>query len=140
MKYSTKLISAIFTAFAIVGAVTLAPVWTPNAMAQTASSQTASTQVASAKSIVDQAKTDKLVGEKLNGYLDFVTPDVSAEIRAAVNEINIKRKSIYTRLAREQSVGVSDVAGLTGEKLVAKAKPNEMIMLGDNQWRTAGSQ
>jgi len=135
MKYSTKLISAAFAAFIMVGTIALAPVWAPNAMAQAASTQTAS-----AKAIVDQAKTDKLVGEKLNGYLDFITPDVSAEIRAAVNEINIKRKSIYTRLAREQSVGVSDVAGLTGEKLVAKAKPNEMIMLGDNQWRTAGSQ
>ena len=140
MKYSTRLISTAFAAFTMIGTIALVPAWAPNAMAQAANSQTASTQAASAKSIVDQAKTDILVGEKLNGYLDFVTPDVSAEIRAAVNEINIKRKSIYTRLAREQSVGVSDVAGLTGEKLVAKAKPNEMIMLGDNQWRTAGSQ
>ena len=124
MKNSTKLMSAVFAASVVVGTMTLVPVWTPNAMAQTVS----------AKSIVDQAKTDKLVGEKLNGYLDFVTQDASAEIRAAVNEINIKRKSIYTSLAREQSVGISDVAGLTGEKLVAKAKPGEMTMLGDNQW------
>ena len=134
MKISTKLMSAVFAASVMVGTMALVPVWTPNAIAQAASTQTAST-----KSIVDQAKTDKLVGEKLNGYLDFVTQDISAEVRAAVNEINIKRKSIYTRLAREQNVGVSDIAGLTGEKLIAKAKLGEMVMLGDNQWHVSGT-
>jgi len=129
MKLSTKLIGAVFTASVVVSTMTLAPAWTPEALAQ----------IASAKSIVDQAKADKLVGEKLNGYLGFVTQDVSAEVRAAVNEINIKRKSIYTRMAREQNVGVSDIAGLTGEKLVAKAKPGEITMLGDNQWHATGS-
>lgn len=129
MKISTKLISAAFAATVMVGTIALAPVWAPNALAQ----------AASAKSIVDQAKTNGIVGEKLNGYLDFVRADASAEIRAAVNEINIKRKSIYTRLARDQKVGVADVAGLTGEKLVAKAKPGEMVMLGDMQWHASGS-
>lgn len=129
MKFATKLISVAFAAFVMVGTIALAPLWAPDALAQ----------VSSAKAIVDQAKTDKLAGEKLNGYLDFVRADVSAEIRAAVNEINIKRKSIYTRLAREQKVGVADVAGLTGEKLVAKAKPGEMVMLGDGQWHASGS-
>lgn len=128
MKFVKKLISATLAASVMVGTLATAPVWAPSALAQTAS----------AKAIVDQAKADKLVGEKLNGYLDFVSGDVSPEIRAAVNEINIKRKSIYTRLAREQKVSVSDVAGLTGEKLIAKAKPGEMVMLGDGQWHTSG--
>lgn len=132
MKLSSILMSATFAAAVIIGTIALAPVWTPNASAQTTSST--SSQIVSAKSIVDQAKIDKTVGEKLNGYLDFVTQDVSAEIRAAVNEINIKRKSIYTNLAREQNVGISDIAGLTGEKLIAKAKPGEMVMMGDNLW------
>ena len=136
MKISTKLIksafAASFTASMVAGMLSTVPLWTPSAFAQVA-------ETISAKTIVDQAKTDKLVGEKLNGYLGFVTSSVSTEVRDAVNEINIKRKSIYTRLAREQNVGVADVAGLTGEKLVAKAKPGEMIMLGDNQWSTTGS-
>ncbi|MCF6274180.1 MAG: YdbL family protein [Robiginitomaculum sp.] len=129
MKFSAKLISAAFAASIMVGTVALAPIWTPNAVAQTAS----------AKTIVDQAKTRGIVGEKLNGYLGIVRTDASAEIRAAVNEINIKRKSIYTRLAREQKVGIADVAGLTGEKLIAKAKPGEMVMLGDGQWHVSGA-
>jgi len=136
MKISTKLIksafAASFTASMVAGMLSTVPLWTPSAFAQVA-------ETISAKTIVDQAKTDKLVGEKLNGYLGFIAPSVSTEVRDAVNEINIKRKSIYTRLAREQNVGVADVAGLTGEKLVAKAKPGEMIMLGDNQWSTTGS-
>jgi len=133
MKFVTKLMSAAFAASIMVGTLATVPVLTPSVFAQTSN----------AKAIVDQAKTDKLVGEKLNGYLDFVSidasVDISSEVRAAVNEINIKRKSIYTRLAREQKVSISDVAGLTGEKLIAKAKPGEMVQLGDGQWHMSGS-
>jgi len=129
MKFSTRFVSSVFAASVMVGATSLTPVW----------AQEVAVQAVSAKTIVDQAKADKLIGEKLTGYLDFVTQDVSAEIRAAVNEINIKRKSIYTNLASEQNVGVSVVAGLTGEKLVAKAKPGEMVKLADGQWHIVGS-
>lgn len=129
MKLMTKFISAAIAASFVVGSVTTLPAFTPTAHAQ----------ATSAKAIVDQAKTDGIVGEKLNGYLGIVRADASAEIRAAVNEINIKRKSIYTRLAREQKVSISDVAGLTGEKLIAKAKPGQMVMLGDGKWHVTGS-
>ncbi len=132
MKYCKQILSFVFTVTVAFSVVSISPFWSTNALAQTK-------EIISAKTIVDQAKTDKLVGEKLNGYLGFVAQDVSDDIRAAANEINIKRKSIYTALAREQNVGVGEVAGLAGEKLIAKAKPGEMVMLGDNQWHVAGS-
>ena len=123
-----KVIKILFAATFGVTALALSPIGSklmvPNAFAQ----------VATAKMIVDRAKSDKLVGESLKGYLEFVTPNVSAEIRAAVNEINIIRKSLYTAKARETKVSISDIAGLTGEKLVAKAKSGEMVKLADNQW------
>jgi len=129
MKFFNKLMSAAFAATLCIGAIAANPAFVPSAFAQ----------ASSAKTIVMQAKADGFVGEQLDGYIGFVKADVSADVRAAVNEINIKRKSVYTRIAREKSVSVSDVAGISGEKLVAKAGAGEMVKLGDGNWHPAGS-
>ena len=128
MKLITKIIGSAFVASLAFGTISLTPIWTPNAVAQ----------IQGAKAVVDQAKAQGLVGEQLDGYVGFVRADVSAQVRAAVNEINITRKSIYTKKAREKKVAVSDVAGLMGEKLIARAKSGEMVKLGDGQWHPAG--
>lgn len=128
MKLITKIIGATFVASLAFGTLSLTPIWTPNALAQ----------VQGAKTIVDQAKSQGLVGEQLDGYIGFIRSDVSSKVRAAVNEINITRRSIYTKKAREKKVAVSDVAGLMGEKLIARAKSGEMVKIGDGQWHPAG--
>jgi len=128
MKFMQKTLSAIFVAGLVFAGVVVTPALTPSTQAQTIS----------AKARVDQAKAQGLVGEQLDGYIGFVTSDVSADIRAAVNEINIKRKSIYTQTARAKKVSVSTIAGLTGEKLTAKAKTGEKVKLGDGVWRVVG--
>ncbi len=128
MKILTRMTGALLsTAFLLAAPLTLVNLAAP-----------ASAQALSAKSIVDQAKQAGLVGEQLDGYLGFISNNVSADIRAAVNEINIKRKSLYTKIAREKGVSVSDVAGLSGEKLVAKAAPGTYVKLGDGQWHKVG--
>ena len=86
-----------------------------------------------AKSIVDAAKARGEVGERIDGYLAVVT-DTSTEVKAAVDEINIGRKQVYTRLAREQNVKIEVVARLTGEKQIAKAAPDDMVMGEDGVW------
>ncbi len=106
------------------------------AYAQTSNAQISSAQISNAKTVVEQAKAKGLVGEQIDGYLGFVKNDIPAQVRTAVNEINIKRKSVYTKIAREKGVSVSDVAGLSGEKLVAKAKPGTSVKLADGQWHT----
>jgi len=125
MKFFEKIVSAAFMTSLVLTGVAVASALSVSAQAQTVS----------AKSRVDQAKAKGLVGEQLDGYLGFVTQDISADIRAAVNEVNIKRKSIYTRTARAKKVSISTIAGLTGEKLTAKANPGQMIKLGDGIWR-----
>ncbi|HHL43485.1 MAG TPA: DUF1318 domain-containing protein [Hellea balneolensis] len=93
-------------------------------------------QTMTAKQIVDAAKAQGLVGETIAGYLAVVNGSASAEIQAAVNEINIRRKSVYTKMAREQGVQVAEAARVVGEKLIAKAKPGEKVMLENGVWTT----
>lgn len=46
---------------------------------------------------LDEAKQQRLVGEKDNGYLGLVVVQKDAQI--LVNDINAKRKAVYVKLA-----------------------------------------
>lgn len=126
MKFAIKMTSAVLALTFITGAFAPMDILTQTAMAQTVSS----------KSIVDSAKTQGLVGESLTGYLELVSGNAPANVKAAVNDINIRRRSIYTAHARRTGESISDVAGVSGEKLVAKARPGEKIKLSNGVWAT----
>ena len=90
---------------------------------------------AGAKQVVDQAKSQGVIGETIGGYLAVVAGEnPSAEQRAAMNEINIGRKTVYTNLARQQNVSVDEVARLTGEQQVDKAPPGQKVLLSNGAW------
>ena len=90
----------------------------------------------SSKALVNQAKSQGLIGETVSGYLAPVDgATVSQGVRNAMNEINIGRKSVYTRLAREQNLSVEVVAALTGEKQIAKAPAGRKVLDRSGKWR-----
>ena len=98
-------------------------------------SEPAVAQSTAAKSTVDQAKAEGVIGETIGGYLAVVAgANPSAAQRAAMDEINIGRKAVYTDLARQQNVAVEVVAKLTGEKQVAKAPPGQKVLLENGTW------
>ena len=90
----------------------------------------------SAKAVVDQAKSAGVVGETASGYLALTSSSADPAIVNAMNEINIGRKSVYTRIARDQGVSVEVVAALTGEKQLAKAKRGSKVMTNEGRWVT----
>lgn len=96
---------------------------------------TAQAQSASAKATVDSAKAAGKIGETAAGYLDAVNnQSLDAATQAAMKEINIARKALYTRLANEQNVKTEVVAALTGEKQVAKARTGEYVLMSSGNW------
>lgn len=88
---------------------------------------------AGAKSIVNEAKSAGRIGETIGGYLAIVS-GASDDERNAMNEINIRRKSVYTRLAEQKGVSVDVIARLSGERQIAKAASGSMIMTETGQW------
>jgi len=97
----------------------------------------AAAQAQSAKSIITAAKSKGVIGETATGYLaETGSGSTSAAERAAMNEVNIGRKSVYTRLARDQNVQIEVVAAITGEKQIAKAKRGEKVMTKSGKWTT----
>ncbi len=88
--------------------------------------------------VVAQGRADGLVGEMLDGYLGFPkTPP--ADLKRAVDAINIKRRAIYTDIASRQKATVEEVATARGcEQLATRVKPGEAYNIS-GRWAVRGS-
>jgi uncharacterized protein len=82
------------------------------------------------------ARSEGLIGEMPNGYLGFVgTP--SAAVKALVDDINIKRKAVYTEQARANGSTVEAFAMSAGCRLISdKTTVGEMYRAPDGSWKT----
>jgi uncharacterized protein len=82
------------------------------------------------------ARSEGLVGETPTGYLGFVTPPTPA-IKALVDDINIKRKAVYTEQARANGSTVEEFAIATACKLIKdKTVAGEKYQAPDKTWKT----
>jgi len=85
------------------------------------------------------ARDQGLVGEKTDGYLGFVTPP-SPAIRALVNDLNAKRRTVYTRKAGANSATVKEMAFRNGCRLIAeRTSPGEKYQTPGGAWATRTS-
>jgi uncharacterized protein YdbL (DUF1318 family) len=82
------------------------------------------------------ARSGGLIGEKPDGYLGFVTPP-GAAIKALVEDINIKRKAVYTEQAQVNGSTVEEFAFRNGCRLILeKTVAGEKYMAPDRTWKT----
>jgi uncharacterized protein len=82
------------------------------------------------------ARTEGLIGELPTGYVGFVTPP-SAAIKALVDDINIKRKAVYTEQAQANGVTVEEFAFRNGCRLIKeKTVAGEKYQAPDRTWKT----
>ncbi|MET0241580.1 MAG: YdbL family protein [Sphingobium sp.] len=88
---------------------------------------------------VSAAVADGSVGEQADGYLG-INGSVSAEVRAGVEAINIKRRAAYTDLAAKRGVTVADMAAATGcQTLASRVKQGQTYRIGGGAWQVKGS-
>lgn len=79
------------------------------------------------------------VGEQADGYLG-IAGTVSADVRADVESINIKRRAAYTQLAGQRGVTVQDVAAATGcQTLSSRVKTGQAYRIGAGAWQVKGA-
>ncbi len=95
----------------------------------------ASAQIASA---ITEARSAGQVGERFDGYLGFAVPP-SPALRQQVNAINIKRRALYSGLARQRGVAPDDVGITAGCSLLARVAVGEAYQLGDGKWYRRGA-
>lgn len=84
--------------------------------------------------VVEAARTAGKVGEQADGYLGLVSGG-DADLRARVDQINIKRRAVYTDLAAKRGVTINEVAGATACQLFSdRVGPGQFYRGENGQW------
>lgn len=95
------------------------------------------TPAAAQDAALNQARAEGLIGEQADGYLG-VTPgsNVSADVRARVDQNNIRRRALYTQRAAERGVSVNEMAAAVAcEVFGARIAMGERYRDESGQWR-----
>lgn len=88
---------------------------------------------------VVQAMASGAVGEGSDGYLG-IAGAVSADVKAEVESINIKRRAAYTDLASKRGVTVQDAAAAIGcQTLANRVKQGQHYRIANGAWETKGA-
>jgi len=74
------------------------------------------------------------IGEKTDGYLGIVSG--GGNLRAMVDDLNIKRRANYTERARAQSATVEEYAFTQGCILISRTVPGEKYQAPNGTWQT----
>ena len=78
------------------------------------------------------------VGEKTDGYLGFPSsPDPS--LRSMVEDLNIKRRAVYSEKAQAAGATVEEYAFTSGCRLIAQTAPGEKYQGPSGGWLTRSS-
>src|SRR5687767_15379814 len=78
------------------------------------------------------------VGEKIDGYLGIVGGGDSA-LQAVVNDINIKRRAVYSQKAQSANATLDEYALTAGCQAIMATRPGEKYQAPDGSWQTRGS-
>ncbi len=78
------------------------------------------------------------VGEKIDGYLGIVSGG-DAALQAIVNDINIKRRAIYSQRAQAANATLDEYALTAGCQAILATRPGEKYQAPDGSWQTRGS-
>ncbi|MGK7245771.1 YdbL family protein [Buttiauxella agrestis] len=79
-----------------------------------------------------EARQQGRVGETYSGYIAPIKQD--KETLALVKSINEARSQNYQKLADSNNISANQVAGLAGQKLVARAQAGEYVRGINGQW------
>lgn len=84
------------------------------------------------------ARSSGAIGEKMDGYLGIVGTE-SADLRRIVNDINIKRRAVYSERAQAANATLEEYALTAGCQLILKTVPGEKYQAPDGSWQTRTS-
>lgn len=84
------------------------------------------------------ARASGQIGEKTDGYLGFVGSP-SADVKRVVDDLNIKRRALYSERASASNATVEEFAFTSGCRLILQTVPGEKYQAPDGSWQTRGA-
>jgi len=74
------------------------------------------------------------VGERVDGYLGIVG-EATPALQRIVDDINIKRRAVYTRKAQENNATLEQYAVTAGCQAILRTEPGEMYQTPSGAWK-----
>ncbi|KUR78409.1 YdbL family protein [Novosphingobium sp. Fuku2-ISO-50] len=87
--------------------------------------------------VYSAARSEGKVGEKVDGYLGFVTPP-GPELKKTIEDINIRRRAVYAEKAKTANATIEEYALTSGCLLISHTTPGEKYQAPDGTWQTRG--
>ena len=84
------------------------------------------------------ARASGAIGEKMDGYLGIVGGETE-ELRRIVNDINIKRRAVYSDKAQAANATLEEYAFAAGCQAILKTAVGEKYQGPDGSWLTRGA-
>ena len=81
------------------------------------------------------ARAQGRVGEKPDGYLAIVG-EADPALQRMVDDINIKRKAVYTARAQKNKTTIENYAFFAGCTAILRTEPGEKYRAPDGSWQT----
>ncbi|HRK64555.1 MAG TPA: DUF1318 domain-containing protein [Terricaulis sp.] len=87
--------------------------------------------------VLNQARAAGLIGEQADGYLGIAPgADVSADVRARVDQNNMRRRALYTQRATDRGASVNEMAAAVAcEVFQGRIAVGERYRDEGGQWR-----
>lgn len=87
--------------------------------------------------VLAQGRANGLIGEQADGYLGFVPgAQISADLRARVDQNNIRRRALYTERATQRNASVNEMAAAVAcEVFAGRIAMGERYRDERGQWR-----
>ncbi len=80
------------------------------------------------------ARENGQVGEKMDGFLGIVSGG-NAALQAMVDDINIRRRAVYTQRAQAEGATLESYSLAAGCEAIARTEPGEMYQAPDGSWQ-----
>ncbi len=84
------------------------------------------------------ARSAGQVGERMDGYLGIVVAETAA-LRRIVNDINIKRRVVYSERAKATNATIEEYAFTAGCQAILATVSGEKYQAPDGSWQTRGA-
>ncbi|TFH71719.1 DUF1318 domain-containing protein [Gammaproteobacteria bacterium LSUCC0112] len=83
---------------------------------------------------LDEAKATGLIGEKRDGYIGLVQGSAPPAVISLVEDVNRQRRVRYEQIARENNIGIEQVAQLAFNKAVEATRSGHFLEDANGRW------
>lgn len=83
---------------------------------------------------LDDARTSGTIGERFDGYLVLRDPSAPASARQLVEDINAKRRKLYTDVSAREGATIEAVGRIYAREIIGNVPSGTWIQQENGQW------